>query len=88
MKFTGGTSGESSPPHWADLSPEFNACGEGAEQSPIDLVGARAVEGAALARRLGQEVITLQQRAQVLDLIDNGHTIQVMSDVPATLRPR
>ena len=28
-------------------------------------------------------MLTLQQRAQVLDLIDNGHTIQVKSDVPA-----
>ena len=48
-------------------------------------MAARVVEGAALARKLGQEVLTLQQRAQVLDLIDNGHTIQIKSDVPTVL---
>ncbi len=80
-----GYGGEIGPEQWADLRPEFTLCGEGTEQSPIDLVGARAVEGTALVRKIGEEVLTLEQRAQVLDLMDNGHTIQVTSDAAVAI---
>ena len=32
-------SGDTGPEHWSSLSPEFAACSNGAEQSPIDLTG-------------------------------------------------
>lgn len=80
-----GYEGEIGPEHWADLSPEFALCRQGLEQSPIDLAGAAPVQGAALERRIGKEVLTLEQRARVMDLVDNGHTIQVTNDVPMAL---
>lgn len=80
-----GYEGETGPEHWADLSPDFAQCRAGAEQSPIDLRDATPVEGIALERRLGTEVLTLEQRARVMDLVDNGHTIQITNDVPMAL---
>ena len=77
--------GEEGPEHWADLSSDFALCGEGLEQSPIDLTGAVAIEDAGIDRRLGTEVLTLEQRARVMDLVDNGHTIQITNDVPMAL---
>ena len=80
-----GYSGEEGPEHWADLSPDFAPCGDGVEQSPIDLTGAVAIEDAGIERRLGTEVLTFEQRARVMDLVDNGHTIQITNDVPMAL---
>ena len=80
-----GYEGDIGPEHWADLSPDFAMCRDGAEQSPIDLAGATEVEGAALERRLGETVLNLEQRARVMDIVDNGHTIQVTNDVPMAL---
>jgi carbonic anhydrase len=80
-----GYEGENGPERWADLSSEFVTCRQGKRQSPIDLNGSKPVEGAAIERRIGREVLTFQQRAQVMDLVDNGHTIQVTNDVSMTL---
>jgi carbonic anhydrase len=80
-----GYAGEVGPEYWADLRPEFAPCREGVEQSPIDLTGAVPIEDAGIERRLGTEVLTLKQRARVMDLVDNGHTIQVTNDVPMAL---
>lgn len=77
--------GEEGPDHWANLSPEFAMCGSGVEQSPIDLTGAVPIEDAGIERRLGVEVLTLEQRARVMDIVDNGHTIQITNDVPMAL---
>ena len=60
-----GYEGEEGPEHWADLSPDFVMCREGVEQSPIDLTGAESIEGAAIERRIGTEVLTL---SDALDL--------------------
>ena len=76
---------EEGPEHWAGLSPDFAPCREGVEQSPIDLTGAVPIKGAGLERRIGTDVLTFEQRATVMDLVDNGHTIQVTNDVPMTL---
>jgi carbonic anhydrase len=80
-----GYAGEVGPEHWADLSPDFALCRTGTEQSPIDLTEATEVRRAAVEREFGESVLTIQQRARVMDLIDNGHTIQVTSDAPVTL---
>ncbi len=80
-----GYAGDEGPEHWADLSPDFAPCAEGVEQSPIDLTGAVPIEDAGLELRIGTEVLTLEQRARVMDLVDNGHTIQITNDVPMAL---
>ena len=83
-----GYEGEGGPDYWADLKPEFLLCVDGTEQSPVDLTGAVPVESADLARQLGKSVLTGQQRARVMDIVDNGHTIQVTNDIPMSLEIR
>ena len=77
-----GYAGEIGPESWADLSPNFALCRSGTRQSPIDLTGATPIEGVAFQRQLGSTVLTIEQRAHVMDLIDNGHTIQITNDAP------
>ena len=77
-----GYEGKGAPEHWANLLPEFALCSSGVEQSPVDLTGAVPIEEAGIERRLGETVLTVTQRARVMDLVDNGHTIQVTSDMP------
>ncbi|MCP4903200.1 MAG: carbonic anhydrase family protein [bacterium] len=78
-------SGEEGPDHWGKLSPDFAPCSEGLEQSPIDLTNATTVDGGAFERRIGETALTIEQRARVMNLVDNGHTIQVTNDVPMAL---
>jgi len=80
-----GYEGDEAPKHWGSLSPEFATCDSGAEQSPIDLTGAVPIEDAGIQRRLGEAVLTVAQRAHVMDLIDNGHTVQITNDVPMSI---
>ena len=80
-----GYEGDTGPEHWGKLSADFAICGEGQEQSPIDLRDARVVEGNKVQRELRSTVLTMDERAHVMDLIDNGHTIQITNDVPAAL---
>lgn len=77
--------GEGAPEHWASLSPDFATCDSGVEQSPIDLVNAVPIEDSGIRRRLGEAVLTVHQRARVMDLVDNGHTVQITNDVPLSI---
>lgn len=61
-------SGERGPDHWAELSPDFKACGIGRHQSPIDIVDPVAAE-------LGP--IRLEYLGQTSTVTNNGHTLQV-----------
>lgn len=63
--------GAAGPEHWGTLSPEFETCGFGHQQTPIDL--ATAVEGDAGA-------LGFSYRPLPLRLVNNGHTIQVNAD--------
>jgi carbonic anhydrase len=83
-----GYEGEGAPEHWAALDPDFALCRDGVEQSPIDLTGAVPIEDAGIERWLGTAVLTFEQRARVMDLVDNGHTIQITNDVPMALDMR
>jgi len=80
-----GYKGEGAPEHWADLDSDFALCRDGSEQSPIDLTAAVPIEDAGIERRLGETVLTVEQRAHVMDIVDNGHTIQVTNDAPMTI---
>ena len=79
-----GYDGDGGPANWADLDPEFAMCRDGTEQSPIDLTGAVALESR-IERQLGETVLTATQRATVMDIVNNGHTIQVTNDIPMTV---
>jgi carbonic anhydrase len=80
-----GYEGDEGPERWADLSPEFAACRSGTEQSPIDLSGAAAIDAQELERRVGETVLSATQHATVMDIIDNGHTIQITADTPMSI---
>jgi len=60
--------GETGPSHWPTLKPEYQECKLGKHQSPIDIRGSRA---AALP------AIEFSYQAAPLNIINNGHTIQV-----------
>lgn len=80
-----GYEGDEGPEHWADLSPEFSVCASGREQSPIDLSGATSVSGEQIDRLVGEVVVTADQRAEVMDIVNNAHTIQVTPDVDVAI---
>lgn len=81
-----GYTGDEAPEHWAELSPEFSACGEGRRQSPIDLTGAVSGQGDRVAREFGKTFLSIEARERVLDVVDNGHTIQIGSNAEMSLR--
>jgi carbonic anhydrase len=60
-------SGDTGPDHWGDLSPEFSACSQGKEQSPVNISHA---EHAKLP------IIEFDYKPSALDVINNGHTIE------------
>ena len=80
-----GYEGDEGPEYWADLSSDFAACRQGVEQSPVDLSHSIPVGTVPLERQLTTPTLTVEQRARVMDLVDNGHTIQVTNDVPMAL---
>lgn len=81
-----GYAGKGGPEHWGNLSAEFATCDAGKQQSPIDLTNAVPIDEAGIERRLGEPVLTAGQRARVMDLIDNGHTVQITNDVPLSMQ--
>jgi carbonic anhydrase len=62
--------GETGPEHWAELSPDFAACGIGVNQSPIDIVEPITADLVPLV---------VDYAAGSVDIINNGHTLQINS---------
>lgn len=60
--------GETGPENWAELREEYESCGAGVRQSPIDLGGAGAAD---------LENIVFEYGETPVNLLNNGHTIQV-----------
>ena len=63
-------SGDTGPAQWATLESDYNACGIGKLQSPIDIHDSAAKKGPLPA-------IAFDYKPSPLKIIDNGHTIQV-----------
>lgn len=59
--------GAGGPEHWGELSPEFRACGAGAQQSPLDL------DNRTPSLLSGP---TIDWRPGPFEVVNNGHTIQ------------
>lgn len=64
-----GYEGNSSPEHWAELSPEFIKCAEGHFQSPIDLESY-------VATKQQEAKLKFNYHPAPVDLVNNGHTVQ------------
>ena len=60
--------GEAGPQNWGKLDPNFRVCASGKNQSPIDLKGFIEADLKALK---------LDYRAGIVDILNNGHTVQV-----------
>ena len=80
-----GYEGEESPAHWAELSPAFALCAEGTHQSPIDLTAPDTVEAIEVTRDYKPASLRVVRKEHVVDVLDNGHTIQVNYDQGSTL---
>lgn len=62
--------GEAGPANWGDLKNEYATCGQGTQQSPIDIRSDNAISA-----DLG--AIQFDYKAVPLKVVNNGHTIQV-----------
>jgi len=60
--------GHEGPEHWGDLSPDYQLCKDGKQQSPIDITGAQAAK---------LDKIKFSYKASAKEIINNGHSIQV-----------
>jgi carbonic anhydrase len=69
-------SGPESPKQWGKLDPAYSLCSLGRMQSPIDVKNAKTAELA---------VLKIDYQAAPLNIIDNGHTIQVNYAAGSTL---
>lgn len=63
-----GYTGHGSPEKWAELSPKNSMCGVGKNQSPINVVSSLDAQ---------LDAIALDYKTASIDVVNNGHTIQV-----------
>lgn len=63
-------SGDLGPARWGELSEEFETCGIGKNQSPVDIRKESIVKA-------DLEPLRLNYQVQTRDIVNNGHTLQV-----------
>ena len=76
------------PDQWASLSPDFIECAEGTHQSPINIVTSGVERGSQVTRDYMGSGLTISHNEAVVDLINNGHTIQITYEEGSTLSLR
>ena len=64
-----GYQGEIGPEHWAKLSPAFRLCGEGLQQSPVDIIETQP-------RRLPH--LAFQYRSGSVHMVNDGLVIRLL----------
>ena len=62
--------GKTGPEHWGDLNPDFAACTNGKEQSPINIETSRVIGDAK------KTDLVINYKPTEFSLTNNGHTIQ------------
>jgi len=80
-----GYEGEAGPSHWPTLHPAYADCGKGKSQSPINITKWEAGEFSAWKLDYKKTSLKIAHHEHVVDIIDNGHTIQVTVDEGSTL---
>ncbi|HSG88146.1 MAG TPA: carbonic anhydrase family protein [Pseudomonadales bacterium] len=76
---------DTGPLHWATLSAEYAGCAIGTEQSPIDLSDARVSTLPEIVRSYSAASVRIVHHEHIVDVIDNGHTIQINYDEGSVL---
>jgi len=71
-----GYEGENGPAEWGALSAEYILCAEGKQQSPIDIAGGSIQD---------LPEITFHYQPTELNILNNGHTIQVNYDAGSSI---
>jgi carbonic anhydrase len=71
-----GYEGEAGPEHWGELSPDYAACSQGMEQSPVDIPATTPVNPPGLQ---------FNYQPSALNIVNNGHAIQVNYDSGSSL---
>jgi carbonic anhydrase len=69
--------GDIGPSHWGDLSADFATCKTGREQSPVNL---------GRGEPANLRPLQIHYRASSLELVNNGHTVQVNVEPGSWLR--
>lgn len=72
-----GYEGEHGPEQWGHMSADFKACSEGKTQSPIDISNAQSED---------LSDIQFNYKASKLNVINNGHTVQVNYDGGSSIK--
>jgi carbonic anhydrase len=73
-------SGDQGPAHWHSLNPDYQSCSQGQSQSPIDLNSQLPVTSAFIEKQYQAATMRIAHHEHVVDILDNGHTIQVTYD--------
>lgn len=75
-----GYEGEDGPANWATLSPVYALCGEGKNQSPVNIVRSDTEGGVSWKLDYKTTSLRIAHNEHMEDIIDNGHTIQITVD--------
>ncbi len=63
-------SGDLGPEHWGDLDPAYETCVKGQSQSPINL---------SRTQRVAYTPLAFQYRSQLLEAVNDGHGVRIIS---------
>ncbi|MBK6759559.1 MAG: carbonic anhydrase family protein [Ignavibacteria bacterium] len=80
-----GYTGEIGPQNWGSLSPVYAVCGNGQQQSPIDIPQGSPSGTKNVKRKYGTTMLAISHHEHVEEIINNGHTIQVTCDPGSTI---
>lgn len=81
-----GYGADDGPASWAALSPDYATCASGRAQSPIDLAASTTADRVPTATNYRAAKLRVIRHEHVVDVIDNGHTIQVNYDEGSNLQ--
>lgn len=80
-----GYEADNGPSRWGELNADWVLCAEGKHQSPIDLTGAKQENLEQMKLSIPVMDLKIVHQKEVLELLDNGHTIQINHDKGGTL---
>lgn len=80
-----GYTGKTGPQSWGSLSPVYAVCGNGQQQSPIDISQGSPTGSKNIKRSYGKTILAIAHHEHVEEIINNGHTIQVTCDPGSTI---